>query len=270
MCCTRLAANTGRKKSLKICHLGTIVQLCCCIFATKARIDSRKKLLNSNISFTCPYNKANVSPLTAEIGLPVRGTPSHFNGFRAMASLLQRRRSPEANQTLHDLWQSPGLLHYICILGALAPSDGILSRAKFTLRLCLAFSYIGSVTARHSSSGCQPNFVAWYREWNYGTFTEGATYIRLGGHHVGHRPTFQLCLLCVDFCEFYLWIKTACNHVHENKWQLVLTYSYLISKYHPEAFLFDFTTCSPEQKNINIWDEPWKSQRQYDSAMLAN
>jgi len=28
--------------------------------------------------------------------------------------------------------------------------------------------------------------VAWYKEWNYETFAEGATYIQLGGHHVGH------------------------------------------------------------------------------------
>jgi len=50
----------------------------------------------------------------------------------------------------------------------------------------LAFSYIGSITARHSStsSGHQPNFVAWYKEWNYRTFAESATYIRLGGHHL--------------------------------------------------------------------------------------
>jgi len=73
--------------------------------------------------------------------------------------------------------------------GALAP-DGISPRAKFSLRPSLAFSYIGSVTARHSSGGRQPNFAAWYKEWNYGTFAEGATYIRLGGHHIGHRPTF--------------------------------------------------------------------------------
>ena len=73
--------------------------------------------------------------------------------------------------------------------GALA-SDGILPATKFTLRPSLAFSYIGSVIARHLSSGRQPNLVAWYREWNYGTFAEGATYIRLGDHHVGHRPTF--------------------------------------------------------------------------------
>jgi len=74
-------------------------------------------------------------------------------------------------------------------LGALAPY-GILPGAKFTLRPSLAFSCIGSVTARHSSSRHQPNFAAWYKEWNYGTFAEGATYVRLGGHHVGHRPTF--------------------------------------------------------------------------------
>jgi len=39
--------------------------------------------------------------------------PPNFNRFRILASLLQRRRSPEANQTLHDVWPSPGLLHYI-------------------------------------------------------------------------------------------------------------------------------------------------------------
>ena len=42
--------------------------------------------------------------------------------------------------------------------GALAP-DGILPGAKFTLCPSLAFACIGSVTARHSSSGCQPNFT---------------------------------------------------------------------------------------------------------------
>jgi len=42
----------------------------------------------------------------------------------------------------------------------LLPCYGILSGAKFTLRPNLAFSYIGSVTARLSSSGCQTNFAA--------------------------------------------------------------------------------------------------------------
>jgi len=55
---------------------------------------------------------------------------------------------------------------------ALAP-DRILAGAKFTVCLSLAFAYIGSVTARHSSSGRQPNFSASYKEWNYGTFRRG-------------------------------------------------------------------------------------------------
>ena len=42
--------------------------------------------------------------------------------------------------------------------GALAP-DRILPGEKFTLPTSLAF-YIGSVTARYSSSGRQPNFAA--------------------------------------------------------------------------------------------------------------
>jgi len=58
------------------------------------------------------------------------------------------------------------------------------------LRPSLLFSYIGSVTVRHSSSGRVLNFVVWYKEWNYETFAKSAIYIRLGGHHVRHWPTF--------------------------------------------------------------------------------
>ena len=47
-----------------------------------------------------------------------------------------------------------------------------------------------NLPVRHSSSKNQPNFVAWFKEWNYRTFVEGVTYIRLGGHHVGNRPIF--------------------------------------------------------------------------------
>jgi len=64
---------------------------------------------------------------------------------------------------------------------------GLLPGASFTLRPSVALSYIGSVTARHWSSGRQPNFMSWYKVWNYGTSADGATYIRRGGHHVGHQ-----------------------------------------------------------------------------------
>ena len=62
-CCMRIADNTGRKKSPKIRHQRAIAQLCRAIFATKARIDNRKKnLLNSDISPTCSHTVVNFGP----------------------------------------------------------------------------------------------------------------------------------------------------------------------------------------------------------------
>jgi len=93
------------------------------IFATKAHIDNRKKLLSSNMSSRCPHNMVNFGPLTAEIGSGVWGTPANFNGFCVLAALLHGSQVVGVSQTL--------------------------------------------------------------RHW-----TESATYVRQGGHHVGHWPTF--------------------------------------------------------------------------------
>jgi len=109
-----------------------------CIFATKACIDNRKKLLSINISSTCPHNMANFGPLTAEIVLPVCGTPANCNGFRVL----------------------PALLHGILVVGV-----------SQTLR-----------------------------RW-----TKVATYIRQGGHHVGHWPHSSW----LFFTNFLLWFHMA-------------------------------------------------------------
>jgi len=55
----------------------------------------------------------------AEIGWRVWGTLVNFNGFRVLASLLHLHRSLELNQTLHDVWPSPWLVHHIYNLGLL-------------------------------------------------------------------------------------------------------------------------------------------------------
>ena len=122
MCCTRLAENTGCKKSPKIRHLRTITQLCRAVSLQRRHVSTigEKNLLNSNISSTCPHNLANFGLLTAEI-VAVWGTAANFNGFRVLPSLLQRRCSPEANQTLHDVWPSPALVHYMYIFGRSCP-----------------------------------------------------------------------------------------------------------------------------------------------------
>ena len=97
MCCTRLAGNTGRKKSPFWHHPTTLSGY---IFRTKARIDNRKKdLLNSNASSTCPNNMVNFG-LTAEICWRVWGIPANFNGFRVLAALLHDTLVVSVSQTL--------------------------------------------------------------------------------------------------------------------------------------------------------------------------
>ena len=157
MCCTRLAANTGCKKSPSV-HPRTI--LSDYIFATKACIGNREKnLLNSIISSTCPDNMVNFGILADEIVSLVWGPQLISTGFASWLCYctdVAQWRSVKHCTVFGRLWA--GTLY---ILRALPPNV-IFPAAKFTLRPSLAFSYIGSVNARHSSSGCQPNFVAWY------------------------------------------------------------------------------------------------------------
>jgi len=106
-----------------------------------------------------------------------------------LASLLHRRRSLEANQTLHGVWPSAGLVTIYTFPGAFAPK-AILRAAKFTLRPSLALPYIGSVTALEQWASTKLCSVVQGMELRNTGGAEGATCIRQGGHHVGHRPTF--------------------------------------------------------------------------------
>ena len=157
-------------------------------------------------------------PLTSEIRWRVWGTPANFNGFCVLASLLHRRfisviaafvlkrfvkLQPTNQPAPTSLWlnrSQPKFARCLAIsctgilymhFWGLLPFNRILPAAKFTLHPSLAFSYIRSVTTRHSSSGRQPNFVAWY----YGTFAEAppifgwaAITLGIGRHSSYGRP----------------------------------------------------------------------------------
>jgi len=186
-----------------------------------------KSLLNSNL----PHVSLQYGELRLTNGwdlLASLGHPSIFQlvsrlGFVIAASSLNggqpnftRRLAVSCSGTLYThFW---GLL----------PPDGILPCGKFTLRPILAFSNIGSVTARHSSSGRQRQFAASYKEWNYGTFAEGATCIRLmGGHHVGHRPIFYS----------WEWLETnlSLSYIKQNSRVILLCPEFIFLK-HTKAF----------------------------------
>ena len=137
----------------------------------------------------------NFGPLMAEIGSGVWGTPANFNGFRAWLCYCSDVTDSRPTKPCTTFVRLMGMLphvHYLYIFGSSCPLTEFCQVQNSLCIPSLAFSYIGSVTARHSSSRRQPKFAACYKEWNCGTFAEGATYIRPGGHHVGYRPTFWL------------------------------------------------------------------------------
>jgi len=173
MCCTRLAEiYTGCKNDAKNRLLRTIGQLCRPISSQLRHASTiGKNWLNSNISSRCPHNMVNFGSLAAEISWRVCRTQQISMRFeswlRYRTDIAQRRWTKLC--TMFDRLLSCYAMQIFSVSGALAPNR-ILRGATFTLRPSLAFSYIGSVTVRHWSSGRQPNFAAWYKEWNYGTF----------------------------------------------------------------------------------------------------
>ena len=118
MCCTRLVGNAGPKKLPSAHHHTTLSG---CMFATKACVDNRKKFVKQQYVIHVSSQHGELGPLTAKLCWRVWGTPAKFNGFRALPSLLQRCRSPEANQSLYDVWPSPGLVNYMYIFGGSCP-----------------------------------------------------------------------------------------------------------------------------------------------------
>jgi len=104
------------QKNAKNCHLGTIAQLHRAISSQLRHVSTieKKKLVKQHTSSTCAYSMVNFGPLVAEILSLVWGTPAISRGFafwiRYCSDVAQRKSTK-----LHDVWPSPGLVHYIYI-----------------------------------------------------------------------------------------------------------------------------------------------------------
>jgi len=110
MCCTRLAENTGRKKSPKIAISAPSHNFVGLYLRNQGtHRQSEKNLLSINMSSTYPHNMVmvNFGPLTAEIGSTIWGTPANFNCFRVLAALV------ECNPGFWDTSQSQGFISLI-------------------------------------------------------------------------------------------------------------------------------------------------------------
>jgi len=63
-------------------------------------------------SSTCPDNIVNFGPLTAEIGLPVWGTPANFNRFHVLTALLHGTLVVGVSQTLRRWTEGATYIRY--------------------------------------------------------------------------------------------------------------------------------------------------------------
>jgi len=184
------------KKDAKIGHLRTIAQLCRAISSQLMHMSTvGKNLSNSDISSKHPQNMVNFGPLTAETDWRVWGTRANFNGVRVLASLLQRRRSAEVNQTLDDVWPSAGLVYYIYIFGGSCPLMELCQvqnslfvqvlRSPVLAALLHCTGAVGvSQTLRHGTRNGIMELLLLI------IFNRGRHLYSEGGHHVRHRPTF--------------------------------------------------------------------------------
>jgi len=142
------------------------------IFATKARIGNWTKLLNINISSTCPHNMMTFGSQTAEICWRVWDTPANFNGFRILASLLQRCRSTEANQILHDVavsWTDTLYIHFrglLCRNGILPKICKNYSKIHFASKSCVLLYWQRYCTAPEQWASAKVCGVVGYKEWS--------------------------------------------------------------------------------------------------------
>ena len=177
MCCTRLAENTGRKHDAKNAICAPWHK-----FVTKACIDNRKMLLSINISSICLHNLVNTAHqrlrAVREFGAPQQISTGFASCQRYCTDVAQRKSTK------------------LCTMfGCL-------------LRWYIIYTFLGAITPLRNFARCKIHFASkscvlpyLFAALLHGTravgvsqtlrrSAEGATYIRQGSHHVGHRPTF--------------------------------------------------------------------------------
>jgi len=160
MCCTRLGENTGCKKSPSGHHHTTLSGW---IFATKARINNRKKkLVKQQYLLHMSPQYGELRPTSSWDRLAGLGHPSKFQrllrlGFVTAARSLNGSQ-PNFARCLALTWAGRLFIHFRRLL----PRNGLLPGAKFSLRppkSCTLLYWQRYCTALQQCSRREPNFA---------------------------------------------------------------------------------------------------------------
>jgi len=177
-----LHAAHGKIQDAKSRYLGTIAQLCRAMSLHLKHVSTiGTKLVKQQYLLHMYPKYGELRPTSGWDRFVSLGTPANFNVFHVLAFLLQQRRSTEANKTLHDVWSSPGLVHYLYIFGGSCPVTKFWQVENSLCVQDLRSSILAALLHGTPVVGISQTFAA---------LSTGATYIWQGGHHVGHWPTF--------------------------------------------------------------------------------
>jgi len=199
MCCMWLAANTGRKKSPKICHLGTIVQLCRAVSSQLRHISTTGKKFKQQYLLHLCSQYGERRPTNGWDRFISLGHSSKFQrvsriGFVNAATSLTAGQ-PNFARCLAVFWAATLYMHFrgSCPLTEFCQVQN--SRYVQVLHSPILAALLHGTPAAGVSQTLRR-----VTRMELLNFRWGSTYIRLGGHHVGHRPTFQFCNRPTTLC----------------------------------------------------------------------
>jgi len=144
-----------QKKLPKICHLRTITQLCWVISSQLRHVSTKNKLVKQQYLLHTFSQYGELWPISGWDQFTSLAHPSKFQwvsglGFVTAPTSLNRSQ-PNFAQCFAISWAGTLCVHFRRLL----PHSGNFIRCKihFASKSCV-LSYIGSITARHSSNGC--------------------------------------------------------------------------------------------------------------------
>jgi len=160
MCSRQLAENTGRKNDAKNHHLGTVAQLC---QATSSQLrtyrQSEKKLVKQQYLLHMCSQYGELWPTGGWDHFVSLGHPSKFQRVSRLGSVTAAT-SLNGSQPNFARCLAVSCAATLHIFGGCCPVTEFCQVQYSVCVLQVLRSPIGSITARHSSSGCEPNFAA--------------------------------------------------------------------------------------------------------------
>ena len=180
MCCTRLTENTGCVR-----HHTTLSGY---IFATKHVLTIGKNVkLQYLLHMSSQYGE--LQPISGWDRFGSLGHPQQISiGFTSWLHYCTDVTQWRSTKLCTMFGRRLGWYTIYTFLGAFAPWRNFATCIHFAAKSCvlLYWKYYWMALEQWASA----KLCGVVRGMELGTLAEGATYIRQGGHHVGHRPTF--------------------------------------------------------------------------------